>query len=247
MDKLKVIKAKTRAKIGQLAADAVYEKIEELMLNHATLNIIFAAAPSQNEFLENLIQKPIKWDRINAFHMDEYLDLPAEAPQGFGNFLSNALFNKVSFRSVNFLNGNPVIAEKECERYAQLIENNPPNIVCMGIGENTHIAFNDPHVANFEDPEKVKMVNLDEPCRQQQINDGCFSKINDVPTHALTLTIPTLMSADHVFCVVPGTQKAKAVHHTLYSPITDAFPSTILRKHPSAILYVDEHSGVSVD
>ncbi|RYF99995.1 MAG: glucosamine-6-phosphate deaminase, partial [Chitinophagaceae bacterium] len=214
--------------------------------HHEMLNIIFAAAPSQNEFLENLILKPIKWDRINAFHMDEYLGLPSDAPQGFGNFLSKALFDKVNFRSVNFLNGNPLTPEQECERYTQLIAHNHPDIVCMGIGENTHIAFNDPHVANFEDPEKVKMVNLDEPCRQQQVNDGCFASINEVPAYALTLTIPALMAADHIFCMVPGAQKAKAIQHTLNAPISATFPSTILRQHPSAILYVDEQSGLSV-
>ena len=243
IDKLKVVKAKTRNELGKLAAAAVFEKIEELMQTREHLNIIFAAAPSQNEFLENLVQKPIKWDRINAFHMDEYLGLPADAVQGFGNFLSKAIFDKVGFRSVNFLNGNPLQPEQECDRYTKLIEANPPDIVCMGIGENMHIAFNDPHVANFEDPDKVKMVNLDKDCRQQQVNDGCFAAINDVPSYALTLTIPTLMAADHVFCMVPGAQKAKAVQHTLNAPITATFPSTILRKHPSAILYVDEQSG----
>lgn len=247
IDKLTVIKTKSRAELGELAADAVFKKIEELMQTQETLNIIFAAAPSQNEFLENLTQKPIEWERINAFHMDEYLGLPPDAPQSFGNFLSRAIFNKKHFRSVNFLNGNPLTPEKECERYTKLIANNHPDIVCMGIGENTHIAFNDPHVANFQDPEKVKMVSLDEQCKQQQVNDGCFSNIIDVPAYALTLTIPTLMSATHVFCMVPGAQKAKAVQHTLNAPMVAVFPSTILRKHPSAILYVDEESGISVN
>lgn len=247
IDKLKVVKTKTRNELGKLAAAAVFEKIEELMQTREHLNIIFAAAPSQNEFLENLVEKPIKWDRINAFHMDEYLGLPTDAVQGFGNFLSKAIFDKVSFRSVNYLNGNPLQPEQECDRYTKLIEANLPDIVCMGIGENMHIAFNDPHVANFEDPDKVKMVNLDEECRQQQVNDGCFANINDVPSYALTLTIPTLMAADHIFCMVPGAQKAKAVQHTLNAPITATFPSTILRTHPSAILYVDEQSGAWIN
>jgi glucosamine-6-phosphate deaminase len=133
--------------------------------------------------------------------------------------------------------------EGECRRYGELLMRYPVDVVFMGIGENTHIAFNDPHVARFDDPRIVKVVDLDEACRQQQVNDGCFKTLGDVPRNALTLTIPALMKADHIFCMVPGKTKAQAVYHTLNSEISERFPSTILRTHPSAILFIDKDSA----
>jgi len=233
-----------RAALGAKAASMVSEKIRELLAQQEFVNIIFAAAPSQNEFLETLVQdKNIAWERINAFHMDEYVGLPEDAPQGFGNFLKERLFAKVPFRSINYLNGLANNATGECERYTALLKRYPVDIVCMGIGENTHIAFNDPHVADFNDLKLVKVVDLDSACRQQQVNDGCFENLNQVPTHALTLTVPALINADYVFCMVPGPTKAKAVQHTLQSHIQELYPSTILRKHPNAVLFLDEASS----
>jgi len=246
IDKLTVVLADTRAELGRFAADDVAKKIEELLNKQDTINMIFAAAPSQNEFLQHLSKKPIEWNRINAFHMDEYLGLPADAPQGFGNFLRHAIFDQVPFRSKSFLNGNAADQDAECERYASLLEQHSCDIACMGIGENTHIAFNDPHVANFKDPVKVKTVTLDDECRMQQVNDGCFSAFEDVPQQALTLTVPALFSAKHIFCMVPGEKKANAIDLTLHSPISERYPSTILRIHQSAILYIDKQSGVSI-
>ncbi|MDB5261031.1 MAG: glucosamine-6-phosphate deaminase [Adhaeribacter sp.] len=241
---LKVLMAENRTILGQQAAAKAGEKIIQLLAQQEWVNIIFAAAPSQNEFLENLIlNKNIAWERINAFHMDEYVGLPADAPQGFGNFLKDRLFSKMPFRSVNYLNGLAADVEEECARYAGLLRDNPVDVVCMGIGENAHIAFNDPHVADFHDPYWVKVVDLDEACRRQQVNDGCFSAISEVPTHALTLTVPALVQANSVFCMVPGPTKAQAVFHTLHSDIQEIYPSTILRKHPNAILFIDKESG----
>ena len=243
-DNLKVNIYSTRAELGLASGREAGNKIKELLLKQQFINIIFAAAPSQNEFLENLIdQKGIAWERINAFHMDEYIGLPAEAPQAFGNFLKEAIFKHKPFRSVNYLNGQCESKEAECARYSQLLAANAVDIVCMGIGENGHIAFNDPHVADFEDKVQVKVVELDSPCRQQQVNDGCFTSIENVPTHALTLTIPTLFKARHLFCMVPGIKKAQAVANTIEQVISERFPSTILRNHTSAILYIDRDSA----
>jgi glucosamine-6-phosphate deaminase len=175
--------------------------------------------------------------------MDEYVGLPADAPQGFGNFLRRSIFSKVPIKEVFYLNGNAASLEEECERYADLLNRYLPEMVCMGIGENTHIAFNDPHVADLNDPKTVKVVDLDQQCRQQQVNDGCFESIEQVPTHALTLTIPTLLRPEAVFCVVPGEHKAQAVYHTLNEPVVAKFPSTSLRKHPNAILFLDKNSA----
>lgn len=242
-DQLKIVVSDTRQQLGTKAADAVFEKISELFKSKASINMIFAAAPSQNEFLAALIERPIDWSRINAFHMDEYVGLSADAPQGFGNFLKERLFGKVPFKSVNYLNGNADNLDEECKRYSSLLKTQPCDIVCMGIGENTHIAFNDPHVADFNDPALVKVVDLDEQCRNQQVNDGCFNEIGEVPTHALTLTVPALFNANHVFCMVPGEKKAEAIRFTLRNEISEKYPSTILRNHPSAILFIDNSSG----
>lgn len=226
-----------------MAAAAASTKINELLQQQDEVNIIFAAAPSQQEFLSALLQYPLAWDRINAFHMDEYVGLDAAAPQGFGNFLRNAIFDRANFKQVNFLDGNAEDLQQECTRYTALLENYPTDVVCMGIGENAHIAFNDPHVADFNDPALVKVVDLDEECRAQQVNDGCFSEIDEVPTHALTLTVPALMKAKFAYCVVPGPKKAKAVYHTLNEPISAKIPSTILRQHAHAELYIDKDSA----
>lgn len=232
----------SRALLGLSAAEEVSAKISQLLTVQDEVNIIFAAAPSQNEFLSGLLSSEIEWGRINAFHMDEYVGLDACAPQLFGNFLKEKLFDKVSFKSVNYLNGNAADLVKECERYADLIRQWPTDIVCLGIGENTHLAFNDPHVADFDDAKLVKVVELDLACRQQQVNDGCFATLSDVPSIALTLTIPALYQATYAYCMVPGEKKAKAVHLTLTEKIDASYPSTILRRHPHAILYADEAS-----
>lgn len=175
--------------------------------------------------------------------MDEYVDLEDTAPQRFGNFLKERIFDHFDFRSVHYLNGNIDDLEKECDRYAKLLEDYPTDIVCMGIGENGHLAFNDPPVADFNDTRKVKVVDLDLACRQQQVNDGCFASLDMVPTKALTLTIPVLMSAKVISCVVPGSTKAQAVFNTLTRPIDTAFPSTILREHNATVVFLDPDSA----
>lgn len=241
-DLLKILVFKTRDDLGKNAAEQVSVTINELLKTESHINMIFAAAPSQNDFLEHLIKKEINWERINAFHMDEYVGLAEDAPQGFGNFLKDRIFSEVNFKTVNYINGQAKDLEAECIRYEQLLKQFPPHIVCMGIGENTHIAFNDPHVANFKDTKLVKVVDLDEACRLQQVNDGCFQSIDDVPEYALTLTIPALIKGKYVFCMVPGKTKANAIKFTLTEKIEEKYPSTILRQHANAILFVDEDS-----
>jgi glucosamine-6-phosphate deaminase len=243
IDKLTVQVYTTRAEMGKEAAVRVSEKINELLQVQETVNIIFAAAPSQNEFLEALRQAPIEWSRIRAFHMDEYIGLHPDAVQGFGNFLRERLFDKKPFLSVHYIGGDASDLEKECDRYAALLGRFPPDIVCMGIGENGHIAFNDPPVADFSDPYVVKVVELDLPCRQQQVNDGCFSELRLVPTHAITLTIPALMAGRFIYGIVPGRLKADAVFNTLRREIVKDYPSSILRNHAHAELFLDAFSA----
>ena len=241
-DKLQVNIYSGRPELGAAAADILAAKIAELLKTRDYVNIIFASAPSQNEFLNELLKRDIKWEKINAFHMDEYIGLDADAPQGFGNFLKDRLFSQVNCRTENYLNGN-VDPQEECKRYSDLLIKYPTDIVCLGIGENTHLAFNDPHVADFNDPLIVKVVDLDQDCRIQQVNDGCFSTIDQVPTHALTITMPALFKSDFAIAIVPGKFKANAINHTINSDISELYPSTILRRHDHAILFIDEDSA----
>lgn len=241
--KLDVRIYETRQEMGRAASAKFAKEVNELFKTQPEISVIFAAAPSQNEFLEALGDENLDWSRINAFHMDEYIALASDAPQGFGNFLKQRLFSKFNFKSVNYLNGNAEDITAECERYAALLKQKPIDMVCMGIGENGHLAFNDPPVADFEDKQTVKVVELDEVCRQQQVNDGCFVTLAEVPSHALTLTIPALFSATYINCVVPGPTKAVAVLHTLNSKISTENPATILRKHPKVVLFLDQDSS----
>ena len=244
IDNLEVEIFETRLEMGKTAAVAVAEKIRELQKIKAEINIIFASAPSQNEFLDVLSQeKDLQWEKVNAFHMDEYVGLPNDASQNFGYFLKVRLFDKVSVKSVFYINGNAADINEECERYSDLLTKHPTDIVCLGIGENTHIAFNDPFIADFADPLLVKKVVLDHESRQQQVNDKCFNSLDEVPKDAITLTVPALLKAEFAYCVVPGKNKADAIYKTLEREISVEFPSTILRNHPKAVLYIDKDSA----
>ena len=243
-DKLKVKILKTRAEMGKVCAQDIREEILKQLSRKEYINIIFAAAPSQNETLYELCKfDDIDWSRVNAFHMDEYVGLAADAPQRFGRYLSEHIFGLKKFRSVNYIDPSND-AKEECKRYTALLKKFPTDIVILGIGENGHIAFNDPPVADFKDTEMIKVVELDSICRNQQVNDGCFEKIDDVPTHALTLTVPTLFAASALFCSVPAKTKAWAVNETINSEkIDEHCPATIMRLHDNATLYCDADSA----
>ncbi|MDR1719112.1 MAG: 6-phosphogluconolactonase [Dysgonamonadaceae bacterium] len=244
IDKLTVKTFASCSEMSFHAAKDVSVQIKALLSRKQQINMIFASAPSQSEFLKQLVTyKEIEWGKINAFHLDEYINLDENAPQRFGNFLKTAIFGLLPFGNVFYLNGNNPI-EQECEYYARLLQHYPPDIVCLGIGENGHLAFNDPHVARFDDSEVIKVVDLDETSRRQQVHDKCFEKLEDVPTQALTLTIPTLLSAPYLFCIVPFKTKAQAVYSTLKGEISENCPASVLRKAPGqAVLYLDNDSS----
>ena len=243
-DQLRVNVYSSRDEMGRAAAADVKAAILRALADKETINMIFAAAPSQNEVLANLAtDREIPWERVNAFHMDEYIGLDKNAPQGFGNFLHSHIFGIAPFKSVNYIRIDAPDAEEECRRYEKLLSENPTDIVVLGIGENGHIAFNDPPFADFDDERLVKTVKLDEVCRNQQVNDGCFARIEDVPTHALTLTVPALMSGKELYCIVPAKTKANAVDRTVNGEITEDCPASVLRTHPHATLYLDPDSA----
>src|SRR5579862_3555212 len=236
-----------RAALGRAAGEAVAGKLKELLAKKP-VSVIFAAAPSQNEFLQTLVAaKGIDWSRVTAFHMDEYVGLPGSAPQSFVRWLRDRIFDKVKPGKVHYLDGTAKDAEKECARYSELLKAAPPDLTCMGIGENGHLAFNDPPVADFQDPQAVKVVELDLASRKQQVNDGCFSALELVPRTAMTLTIPTLLSAAWIYCMVPGPRKAPAVKRTLEGEIATECPATILRRHERAVLFLDKDSASLAD
>lgn len=232
-----------RDQMGAAAAAAVGARLRQLLQDsERQVRMVFAAAPSQNELYEGLVQEQgIDWSRVCAFHMDEYMGLADTAPQRFGEYLTERLFSRVQLGRVELLDGLHDV-EQECERYGDLLCAAPIDIVCLGIGENGHIAFNDPPVADFEDSRVVKAVKLDEGCRRQQVNDGCFARLDDVPMEALTLTVPTLMAGRELFVIVPGASKRSALTAALHDPISTTCPATILRTHPGITMFTDREA-----
>lgn len=234
----------TRKNMGIQVAKDFATYLKALQTKKKEVNIIFAAAPSQLDFLEALkAEERIDWQNVNVFHMDEYIGISIDQEQSFARFVKEKV--AIPFKVGGFypLNGTADNVEEECLRYATLLKENKIDIVCLGIGENGHLAFNDPGVADFWDTKDVKIVQLDEVCRMQQVNDKCFADLNSVPKYAMTLTIPTLMRADAMFCTVPSTNKAVAVKKTLQEDVNCLCPASILRIHKNAKLYCDKDSG----
>lgn len=244
MEHLQIKIYSDRKKMGSAAGQAVASRIRELLQKQKLVTMILAAAPSQNELLETLVNEPgINWKKVIAFHMDEYVGLPEDSPQRFRKYLEDHIINLVHPGETHFLDGNAESLTDECQRYAKLLVENPVDIVCCGIGENGHLAFNDPPVADFLDPEIVKIVELEEKCRQQQVNDGCFPSLSQVPTKALSLTIPALLSSRFIYCMVPGSAKAVAVRDSITGLVSTSCPASVLRRHPRAVLYLDRDSA----
>lgn len=234
--------------MGASAAEMVIAKLKALLAEQDEISMLFAAAPSQSEFLANLTSDiSVEWNRINAFHLDEYIGLQEDAPQLFRRFLEENVFGKVPFKNVYYINGQATDYKAECERYCTLLDKHKVDIACIGIGENGHIAFNDPHVADFNDPHRMKVVDLDFMCRMQQVNDKCFDSLDEVPKLAYTLTIPTLMAVKYVYCIVPRVNKANAVYDTINGPISKACPASVLREKQGAILFLDADSASKLD
>lgn len=230
----------TREEMGKKAAKDAEETIVSLLKSKKEINCIFAAAPSQNDFLGNIIQsKKIDWTRINAYHMDEYVGLQICQEGSFTKFLTDSIFSKVPFKSVNLINGGAADVNEEVERYSFLLDSIDVDITFMGIGENGHIAFNDPGVADFNDSKTVKIVKLDSVCREQQVHDKCFPNINSVPENAFTVTIPKLISSKYIFCIVPTEKKRTATKLALTGPISEDCPASILRTKDNSRIYID--------
>ncbi len=191
------------------AAQRVADLLRQTLESQGHARVILASAPSQSDMLAVLMQAEFDWSRVTIFHMDEYLGLSGVHPASFGHYQRTHVLNRITPEAFHAIDGETSQPAMECDRYARLLSECPIDLVCLGIGENGHLAFNDPPTADFADPVWVKVVDLDPVCRQQQVNDGCFATLEDVPRHAITLTIPALMSAGALVCVVPGPQSCR--------------------------------------
>lgn len=231
----------TNEVMGKAAAQEAAGVINAAIAARGAANIIIATGNSQLTFLGALREiEGIDWSKVTIFHMDEYIDLPPGHPASFPTFLQRYLLDHIpppaAFHPVRARAGQ---LEADCAAYAELLREHPADFCAMGIGENGHIAFNDPPFAEFADPQLVKVIRLDEVSRRQQVGEGHFRRLDEVPTHAITLTIPALLAAERVLCIVPEARKADAVQAALHGPVTEACPASILREKPHVHLYLD--------
>lgn len=244
VDALNVEVYSTREAMGAAAAAATASWLGGLLAQQRRAAVIFAAAPSQSAMLASLAKiSGVAWDRVTGFHMDEYLGLSAEHAASFRRFMHERVERPLRPGCFHFIQGDTDQPLAECERYTRLLQAQPVDLCCLGIGENGHIAFNDPPVADFEDPHLIKLVALDEGCRQQQVAEGHFPSINAVPQYAFTLTVPALCAARRMVCVVPGPRKAEAVRKALTGPVTTHCPASFLRRQAHCTLYLDADSA----
>lgn len=247
-DQLKVRVYSTVADLAYDAAEAAATILQKALDERGEASVIFATANSQVEFLKQLIAgQGTRWNidfsKVTMFHMDEYLGLPCTHPASFRNYMMKNVEPLLKPRKFHYLEGDALEPLDAIAEYAGLLQAHAPDLCCLGIGENGHIAFNDPPVADFEDTHPIKIVKLDDACRMQQVGEGHFPNFDAVPPYALTLTIPTLCSAKHMLCIVPEQRKAQAVFDTITGPINTACPASILRQQSHCTLYLDQDSA----
>ncbi len=246
-DQLPVAIYGSNQELGQAAALDAHAIISQALAARGEANIILATGNSQLTFLEALRQRPgVDWSKVNVFHMDEYLGLDPRHPASFPLFLKRHFLDFVTVKAFYPVSGQPGNEEAICREYESLLRAHPADMVAMGWGENGHIAFNDPPYALFDDPAWVKVVKLAEASRRQQVGEGHFNSLADVPTHAITLTIPALLAPKQILCIVPEARKAEAVRACLTEPISEERPGSILRRVGHARLYLDGESGAKL-
>jgi glucosamine-6-phosphate deaminase len=230
--------------LGAAAARDAAEVIRSAIRDRGHANVMFASGSSQFTFLDRLASaRGVDWSHMTGFHMDEYIGLPAEHPAGFGRYMRERVVGPLRPGGFHVIDGNAADPSAECSRYAALLAAHPLDLCCLGIGENGHLAFNDPPVADFDDPVDVKVVELDDSCRRQQVGEGHFPDVDAVPTHAVTVTIPALLRARRVFAIVPDERKAEPVRRALEGSIDASCPASILRTQDHATLYLDRDSA----
>ena len=232
----------TREALGLAAGALAARHLKLALQQHPHATVMLAAAPSQAATLAALATEPdLEWSRVSSFHMDEYLGLDPEAPQGFGIWLERSFVSRVPSLTFNRMRvaGDPQV---DAEAYASRLPEGPFDVVLLGLGVNGHLAFNDPP-ARFDDPQDTRVVELDDVSRRQQVDEGHFASMEDVPRRAITVTIPRLLRAGHIVASVPGAEKRDAVRATLTAAIGPNHPGTALRTHPDVTLFLDDDSA----
>lgn len=244
VDKARVYVYPTKLDTSEAAAGEAASILRSALAGIGSARIIVGTGNSQDDMIGALVQTPdLDWKQVEVFHMDEYVGMSEEHPASFHRWLRTRLVDRVHPGKVNYLDGDAADLEEECRRYAAMLHSAPIDICFLGFGENGHIAFNDPGVANFHDPLAVKRVTMDERCRRQQVGEGHFPTLDDMPKEALTLTCPELFRARHLICTVPEQRKAGAVKNALTGPIAEICPSSLVRTHPAASVYLDGESA----
>jgi len=234
----------SKVRLGIAASAQAAAIIKRILKERGSTRIIIGTGPSQNEVIESLTQYPgIDWQRVELFHMDEYVGISASHPASFRRWLKEHVVERVHPGKVHYLAGDAANLVEECRRYSSLLTAGPIDISFLGFGENGHIAFNDPHVAVRDDPYLVKRVTTDQACRRQQVNEGHFPDLASVPPDALTLTCPALLAAEYLICSVPEKRKARAVQRALEGPISTDTPASLVRTHPRTYVYLDRESA----
>ncbi len=238
-DNLKVEIFPLSSEMGVAAADYVAWKLSGAIEKRGEANLILGTGASQYPLHDELLKREIDWKKINLFHLDEYVGISNSHPASFRRFLRERIAEKVSPKNVFYINGDTADAVSEIRHYEVLLRNNPVDVACIGIGENGHIAFNDPGIADFNDPVLLKVVELDDACRRQQVGEGWFPALGDVPRKAITLTVTAIMNCRSVCCTVPDSRKSEAVLKTLTGDISNECPASVLRRHNDAVLFLD--------
>lgn len=244
VEKVKVEVHPTRESAGAAAARATADALLKLAKGRESIGVIFATGASQIETLQALTAIPdLPWSKVRGFHMDEYVGMSPEHPASFRRYMREKLTQKVKMREFREIDGSSPDPEAVCRDYIEALRYANPQLCLLGIGENGHLAFNDPPVANFHDPVDMKVVQLDTVCRQQQAAEGWFRSLEEVPQQAITLTIPTLFRVHKLIASVPGKRKASIVRRAFEEPVSTDCPATLLRTHPDAIIYLDRDSA----
>jgi len=248
-DQLTVEVHPTRQALGEAAAAYLIREINALLASQPAVHLIFATGNSMLGFYDALRRRAagVDWQRVRIFHMDEYVGMTADHPASFRRYLHQHIISYLQPLAFYEVIGDAADSQQECDRYTALLRQYPPHICCLGIGENGHIAFNDPPYADFDDPLTVKVVRLAEQSRRQQVGEGHFTSPDEVPREAITLTIPALLAPACVIGIVPEARKAQAVKTALEGPISEDCPASILRQTPHARLLLDVDSAGLLD
>jgi glucosamine-6-phosphate deaminase len=231
--------------MADAAAEQARDAINRAVVARGSANVMFASGNSQLAFLDKLTSagSGVDWSHVIGFHMDEYLGIAADHPASLRRYMREQILDRVTPAAFHGIEGDAPDPRGECERYAALLRANPLDLCCLGIGENGHLAFNDPPVADFDDPLDVKVVELDEPCRLQQVGEGHFTDLAEVPTDAITVTIPALLRAHRVLAIVPEARKREPVRRALEGPVSTDCPASILRTRDEVTLFLDRESA----